>query len=81
MGWRRGPLGACWFVWAERIEGWGPTVSPFPPDQFLERVDAHQHRVVPLHRDIALLEVFLVDLVRVARAVREQERDEKGLRG
>jgi len=58
-----------------------PTFSPFPPDQLLERVYAHQHRIVPLHRDIALLKVFLVDLVGVARAVREEERDEEGLSG
>lgn len=58
----------------------GPTFSPFPPDQLLERIYAHQHRVVSVHLDITLLKVFLVDLVRVARAIREKQRDEEGLR-
>jgi hypothetical protein len=41
------------------------TFSPVPPYQLLEGVDADIVRVHVLDRDIALLEISLIDLVRM----------------
>ena len=50
-----------------------PPVSPY---QLLERVDADVVGVHVLHGDIALLEISLVNLVRVPRAGGQQQHDD-----
>lgn len=49
------------------------TFSPVPPYQLLERVYADVVGVHVLDIDIALLEVFLLNLVGVSRATRKEQ--------
>ena len=48
------------------------TFSPVPPDQFFQRVHADVVGVHLFHCDVALLQVLLIDLVRVPRSCRKQ---------
>lgn len=50
------------------------TLSPVPPDQFLQLVDGDVERVVVFHRDIALSKIFAIHSPRVPRAGCQEQR-------
>lgn len=53
------------------------TFSPIPPYQLFQSVYAHVDWVIPWNADVPLLEIFLIDLIRVPRACIEEQGDHK----